>query len=54
MWSSSSQNDSLARRHVTAVYNNPTATGVLEAIGATFGLRAERAGRVITLSPRGR
>lgn len=46
--------DALAHRHVTAVYNNPTAAGVLEAIGATFGLRAERTGRVITLSPRRR
>jgi transmembrane sensor len=42
----------LAKRRVTAVYNAPTLDGVLEALTASFGIRVERIGRVITIAPR--
>ena len=47
-------NETLARRRVTAVYNDPSLSGVLEALEATFGVRIERTGRTITISERPR
>jgi len=43
--------ETLARRRVTAVYNDPSLADVLEALTMTLGLRADRNDRVITLSP---
>jgi transmembrane sensor len=44
----------LARRRVSAVYNNPSLTGVVEALATTFDARVARTGRVVTISPRTR
>jgi transmembrane sensor len=41
----------LARRHVSAVYNTPTLDGVLEALAIATGSRYTRDGRVITFRP---
>jgi transmembrane sensor len=41
----------LARRRVSAVYNRPTLSGVLDAIAATVPARYQRAGNVITILP---
>jgi transmembrane sensor len=41
----------LARRRLSAVYNRPTLSGVLDAIGATLPVRYQRAGNVVTLLP---
>ena len=38
-------NTSIAGRRVSAVYNNPSLAGVLEALTATLGLRAEQTGQ---------
>jgi transmembrane sensor len=40
-----------ARRRVSAVYNQPTLPGVLEAITATLPLRYQREGNVVTIFP---
>jgi len=45
---------SLARRHVTGVYNDPTLTAVLDALSATLGARIVRSGHTITLRAGGR
>ena len=42
----------LGKRSVSAVYNNPSLSGVMDALQATFGLRVERVGRTITISER--
>lgn len=42
----------LARRRITAVYNDPSLTNVLDALAITLGARYERAGRTVTLMPR--
>ena len=39
----------LARRRVSAVYNQPTLSGVLDAITATLSVRYQRAGNVVTI-----
>src|SRR5262249_49672936 len=44
----------LARRRVSAVYNNPSLTGVVEALATTFDARVARTGRVVTISLRTR
>jgi transmembrane sensor len=44
--------DSLARRRVSAVYNDPSLADVLEALTATLDLRVDRSKRTITLLPR--
>jgi transmembrane sensor len=44
----------LARRRVSAVYNNPSLSGVVEALATTFDARVARTGRVVTFSPRTR
>jgi transmembrane sensor len=44
----------LAHRRLSAVYNNPSLDGVLNAVVMTLGARYQRTGRTITLSPRGR
>jgi transmembrane sensor len=41
----------LARRRLSAVYNRPTMSGVLDAITATLPVRYERAGNVVTILP---
>jgi transmembrane sensor len=41
----------LSRRRVSAIYNNPTLDGVLNALATTVGARYERDGRTITLRP---
>ena len=41
----------LAGRRVSAVYNQPTLSGVLDAIAATLPVRYERADNVITILP---
>jgi transmembrane sensor len=41
----------LARRRLSAVYNQPTLSGVLDAITATLPMRYHRAGNVVTLLP---
>lgn len=41
---------SLSRRRVSAVYNSPSLTGVLDAIEATLGVRVERNGRVVVIT----
>ena len=41
----------LARRRVSAVYNRPTLSGVLDAITATLSVRYQRAGNVVTILP---
>ena len=41
----------LARRRLSAVYNRPTLSGVLDAIAATLPVRYERAGNVVTILP---
>jgi transmembrane sensor len=41
----------LARRHLSAVYNQPTLSGVLDAITATLPVRLQRAGSVVTILP---
>lgn len=46
--------DALARRKVSAIYNSPSLTGVLDALGATLDVRVERIGRTITISERQR
>jgi transmembrane sensor len=42
----------LAGRRVTAVYNKPSLSSVLEALGATLGVRYEKSGRTVTLRAR--
>jgi transmembrane sensor len=42
----------LGKRSVSAVYNNPSVSGVMDALQATLGLRVERVGRTITISER--
>jgi transmembrane sensor len=42
----------LGNRSVSAVYNNPSLSGVMDALQATLGLRVERVGRTITISER--
>jgi transmembrane sensor len=42
----------LGKRSVSAVYNNPSLSGVMDALQATHGLRVERVGRTITISER--
>jgi transmembrane sensor len=42
----------LGNRSVSAVYNNPSLSGVIDALQATLGLRVERVGRTITISER--
>ena len=42
----------LRNRSVSAVYNNPSLSGVIDALQATLGLRVERVGRTITISER--
>ena len=44
-------NQQLARRRVSAVYNRPTLSGVLDAITATLSVRYQRAGNVVTFFP---
>lgn len=44
----------LARRRVSAVYNAPSLADVIDALTTTFDARAERDGRVVTLSARSR
>lgn len=46
--------ESLAKRRVSAVYNTPSLAGILDALTTTFGARAERRGRVVTIMPRAR
>jgi len=41
----------LAERRVSAVYHDPTLSGVIDALSATLGIRAVRNGRVVTLYP---
>jgi transmembrane sensor len=41
----------LARRRVSARYNQPTLSGVLDAIAATLPVRYQRAGNVVTILP---
>jgi transmembrane sensor len=41
----------LARRRLSAVYNRPTLSGVLDAITATLPVRYQRAGNVVTILP---
>jgi transmembrane sensor len=41
----------LARRRLSAVYNRPTLSGVLDAITATLRVRYHRAGNVVTILP---
>jgi len=41
----------LARRRLSAVYNQPTLSGVLHAITATLPVRYQRAGNVVTILP---
>jgi len=41
----------LARRRLSAVYNRPTLSGVLDAITATLPVRYRRAGNVVTILP---
>jgi transmembrane sensor len=43
---------SLASRRVSAIYNNPSLSSVLDALSATLGARYERAGRTVTFSAR--
>jgi transmembrane sensor len=42
---------SLERRRITAVYNNPSLSAVLDALALTVGARYERVGRTVTLMP---
>jgi len=42
----------LGKRSVSAVYNTPSVSGVMDALQATLGLRVERVGRTITISER--
>ena len=44
----------LAQRRVTARYNQPTLSGLLDALTATLPLRYERAGNVVTVIPAAR
>jgi len=44
----------LARLRLSAVYNRPTVSGVLDAIAATLPVRYQRAGNVVTLLPANR
>lgn len=39
----------LGERRVSAVYHDPTLSGVIDALSATIGIHAVRSGRVITL-----
>jgi transmembrane sensor len=41
----------VARRRLSAVYNRPTLSGVLDAITATLPVRYQRAGNVVTILP---
>jgi transmembrane sensor len=41
----------LARRRVSAMYNGPTLSGVLDALTATLSVRYQRAGNVVTILP---
>jgi transmembrane sensor len=41
----------LAQRRVSAVYNRPTLSGVLDAIAATVSVRYQRVGNVVTILP---
>jgi len=43
---------SLGARRITAIYNTPSLTSVLDALSATLGARYERTGRIITFSAR--
>jgi transmembrane sensor len=43
---------SLQRRRITAVYSNPSLSGVLDALALTVDARYERVGRTVTLMPR--
>jgi transmembrane sensor len=43
---------SLGSRRVSAIYNNPSLSSVLDALSATLGARYERAGRTVTFSVR--
>ena len=43
--------EQLARRRVSAVYNRPTLSGVLDAITATLPVRYHRAGNIVTILP---
>jgi transmembrane sensor len=45
-------NQSIATRRVSAVYNNPSLSGLLEALTATLGLRAEQSGQNVRLTQR--
>lgn len=45
---------SLATRRVSAVYNNPSLVGILDALTTTFGARSRRSGRVIIIELRTR
>jgi ferric-dicitrate binding protein FerR (iron transport regulator) len=45
-------NGPLTTRRISAIYNTPTLTGVLDALTATLDARYERHGRTITLLPR--
>jgi transmembrane sensor len=42
----------LGSRHVTAVYNNPSLSSVLDALSATLSVRYERSGRTVVFSTR--
>lgn len=44
----------LARKRITAVYNNPVLEPTLDALAAIVGARRDRSGQRITLSPRSR
>jgi ferric-dicitrate binding protein FerR (iron transport regulator) len=44
----------LAQRRLSAVYNSPSLTGVLEALTMTLDARYERNGRIVTILPRSR
>ena len=43
--------EQVARRRLSAVYNQPTLSGVLDAITATLPVRYQRAGNVVTILP---
>jgi len=42
----------LSGRRVSAIYNDPTLNGVLDALSATVGFTYARDGRVVTLRER--
>jgi len=46
------EDPSLGARRVTAIYNNPSLTSVLEALGAALGAHFERTGRIVIFSAR--